>query len=664
MNSLNRFGAGLVVAGVAWVWSVPGSAQPAPADLTDLPLEELMKIPLVVGVSRYEQKATEAPASVTVVTAAEIRRFGYRTLAEVLQGVRGTYATNDRNYSYIGIRGFQRPGDYNTRVLMLVDGHRINEAVYSAAYVGTEQLLDLENIERVEIIRGPSSSVYGTGAFLGVVNIVTRHVPESPETWIAAGGSSFSTGQARAGHTRHFPGGGDLLVSGSWLDSGGQDLFYPEFDDPATNNGRVDHDADRYGRFYARWRRGRFTLSAAHATRTKDYPTASFGTIFNDPRARTMDERSYADLAYERDFERGEHLLLRVAADRYWYRGRYPYDYPPPTVYTDPATGYWLTVEGQVRTRACGRHRLTLGTETRFNLQQDLVGHDEEPYALYTEERHDSVDAGFYVEDEIRAGARLRIQAGLRYDHHELFGDSLNPRLGIIRTLGERAAVKFLYGTAFRAPNVYELFYNDGGASFKASGGLDPETIDTYEVTFDHQPTPNVRVAASAYQYEIEDLISLTTDPGDGLLVFRNLERVRGRGLEVEVERRWAEGHRLRFSHAYQGTRDLGAGMSLSNSPRHLSKLHAGFSLLRDRLETGFELLSMSGRRTPKDTREPGRTLANLTVTGFLPAGLTLSAGVLNLLDEEYGDPGSEEHVQDVIPQDGRSFRATVTKKF
>jgi iron complex outermembrane receptor protein len=72
----------------------------------------------------------------------------------------------------------------------------------------------------------------------------------------------------------------------------------------------------------------------------------------------------------------------------------------------------------------------------------------------------------------------------------------------------------------------------------------------------------------------------------------------------------------------------------------------------------------MSGRRTEKDTREPGRTLADLTFTGSLPAGLTLSAGVFNLLDEEYGDPGSEEHLQDVIPRDGRTFRGTVIKKF
>lgn len=110
--------------------------------------------------------------------------------------------------------------------------------------------------------------------------------------------------------------------------------------------------------------------------------------------------------------------------------------------------------------------------------------------------------------------------------------------------------------------------YNDGGASFKASGGLDPETIHTYEVVFDHQPRHDLRVAASAYQYEIEDLISLTTDPGDGLLVFRNVERVRGRGVEVEVERRWSGGRMLRFSHAYQGTRDLSDDVTVPSCTR------------------------------------------------------------------------------------------------
>src|SRR6266704_6606531 len=128
------------------------------------------ELPSIFGASKYEQKPTEAPASISIVTSDEIQRYGYRSLVEILRSVRGFYATYDRNYSYIGVRGFNRPGDYVTRVLLLLDGHRLNDNVYDQAAIGTESFIDVGAIERIEIIRGPSSSLYGANAVLAAVN--------------------------------------------------------------------------------------------------------------------------------------------------------------------------------------------------------------------------------------------------------------------------------------------------------------------------------------------------------------------------------------------------------------------------------------------------------------------------------------------------------------
>ena len=173
-----------------------------PADLTEMSLEDLMKIEVdtVFGASKYQQKVTEAPASVSIVTADEIQKYGYRTLADVLRSVRGFYISYDRNYSYVGVRGFGRPGDYNSRILLLVDGHRLNDAIYDGALIGSEFPIDVDLIERVEIIRGPSSSLYGTSAFFGVVNVITKRGKDLKAPEVSTEVGSYGTYKGRVSY--------------------------------------------------------------------------------------------------------------------------------------------------------------------------------------------------------------------------------------------------------------------------------------------------------------------------------------------------------------------------------------------------------------------------------------------------------------------------------
>jgi len=136
------------------------SAQTKPPEPTEISLEELMKmeIPVVAAASKYQQKVTEAPSSITIITAEEVKKYGHRTLAEVLRSAPGFYVSYDRNYSFLGTRGFNL-GDYNNRVLLLVNGHRVNNSLSDGAFIGTEFILDVDLIDRVEIIRGPGSSL-------------------------------------------------------------------------------------------------------------------------------------------------------------------------------------------------------------------------------------------------------------------------------------------------------------------------------------------------------------------------------------------------------------------------------------------------------------------------------------------------------------------------
>lgn len=162
-----------VFAGVIAAVSGQASAQVAGTDAGRMSIEDLLSVEVVSTASKFPQEVREAPASITVISAADIRRYGHRTLNDVLRSIRGLYTSYDRNYAYVGVRGLSRPGDYNTRVLLLLDGHRLNDAIYDMAPIGTDYPIDVSLIERVEVIRGPASSLYGTSAFVAVINVVT-----------------------------------------------------------------------------------------------------------------------------------------------------------------------------------------------------------------------------------------------------------------------------------------------------------------------------------------------------------------------------------------------------------------------------------------------------------------------------------------------------------
>ena len=151
------------------------------------------------------------------ITAEEIARYGYRTLADILRGVRGMYVTDDRNFSLLGMRGFAKPGDYNSRILLLVNGHRVNDNVFGQAEIGAEFGIDPAMFERVEIIRGPASSLYGDSAFFArgqrhhaVRRVAGRRARSRPTT------GTLGTRLARASAGQRFANGVDLAVSGTY----------------------------------------------------------------------------------------------------------------------------------------------------------------------------------------------------------------------------------------------------------------------------------------------------------------------------------------------------------------------------------------------------------------------------------------------------------------
>lgn len=651
-----------------------GASGPAQSDeakrIEDVPLEALLSP--VSGASKYEQPQEQAPASVTVVSGDEIERYGYRTLGEVLRSMAGVFTTNDRNYSYLALRGFGVPGDYSSRALLLVDGHRYNDPIYNTAAIGGEFGIDMELVDRVELIRGPGSSLYGSNAFLGVLNVVTRGGRDDRGLSASVGVGSLGSYRARLAYGDQLGGerGLELRLSASYQQSDGAPfLYFRELDAPETLNGIARGlDGEKAARFFASLAFRGLGVQAAFALRRKLVPTAAFGTVFGDPRFYTLDASGFAVLSYHGWLPGKVEVTARASFSRYAYEGEYPYARTTGvTVNRDEVTGSWLGAELMLGRSFLERLKLSLGAELRHELEQDQRNLDLEPRLLYLDSHKSTTTIGVFGQADWQiVRGRLNLSAGLRYDLYAgEIGGSFNPRAALIFTPPTRTVVKLLFGTAFRAPNAWERFYASGdpsaGDAQITNPAIRPETIRTHELVLEQTVARHLRATLSGYYYRIDDLIRLVAVDALNNLSFTNVAQVDAFGGELAFE---ARGHGVlaRGSYALQRTRDLATGAPLANSPTHLFKALLSLPLYRDRLYLSALVNYLTERRLVDGGTLPGHVTADVTLLAReLPRGFTVSLSVRNLFGARFSDPGGEEHLQRAIPQDGRTFFCEAT---
>jgi iron complex outermembrane receptor protein len=642
-------------------------------------MEQLMSLQVteVYSASRFKQSVTEAPASVTIITSDDIKRFGYRTLADALRSVRGFYISYDRNYHYLGARGFGRQGDYNSRFLLLIDGHRFNDNIFNTAAIGTDFPLDMGLIDRIEVVRGPSSSLYGTNAMLGVINVITRTAAKVGGTEASLGVGDQESWSGRLTHGRQVQGGGEILLSASgYRSAGDKDLSYPTLvntDAYPGFDGSIDDDMDRdrsdslFGR--ASWRS--FTLTALHGWRNKRIPTASFETVPNDPDTHTIDSRSYLDLSWETAVA-GTTLMARAYYDQYRFKGYYTYLYGDTLAEGtyrnfDDVTGRWWGTDLQASRMVLPSLQLTAGGEFRHNVTLDQDNEDLYPGGASIASHEDNVFWGIFAQGEWRPHAAVILNLGLRYDRYDDFGGQLSPRVAVIYTPTASSTLKLVYGEAFRAPNAYERYYQDTYGSFTLNPDLEPETIRSYEAVYEQSLGDHYRFTLSAFHNSADDLISDETI-ADSTKQFQNIDGVEADGAGMEVEGRWGNGFVAQAAYTHVEASYKDTGRHLNNSARNLGSLKLSAPLYRRNIHAGLELVAESPRETTEagiDTA--GYLITNLTIssTGLLP-GLEASASVYNLFDKEYENPstGTPEHAMPAIGQDGRTFRLLVTYRF
>jgi outer membrane receptor for ferrienterochelin and colicins len=648
---------------------LPAQNAPGQPNLMDMSLEDLMKVEVdsVYGASGYKQTVNDAPASITVITADEIKRYGYRTLADVLRNVPGFYVTSDRQLSYVGVRGFGPPGDYNSRVLLLLDGHWINDNVTGGAVFGTEMPFDIDLVERVEVIRGPNSSVYIANALLAIINVVTKRGRDVKGLEVSEDLGSYRTSKSRLTYGAQLKNGLDVLVSGSYYYSHGPNqLYFKEFDSPATNNGiAMNADGGRFSGEFAKLSYRGLTLEGGYGSAMQTDPTASYGAIFDDPEERARIKPGFADLSYERHFGSDWGYVGRLYYDNDRVLNAVPFNESayggvPHVLNEEISVGQDVGASFELSKKLPRGQTVVVGTEYRNNYRQAQWDYDEQPFALYLNSHEKSSLVGIHAQDEIPLRGDLTLDLGLSYDHYSTFGSTTNPRAGLIYQPREGTSLKLLYGQSFRAPTAYELYYSDPAEA--ANPNLGPETARTTELVFEESLPSNLRLVASGYYYPMRGVIDGETDPATGLLVYQNIGRVDLRGTEIALKRQSRSGLEAGLSFSLEEPRDLRTPGPLIDSPHVLGQGNLSVPLLGKKLYASMDLQYVSKRRTEAGDYAGSYLLPNFTLySKKVLKGWEASASLYNAFSRIYGDPASVAHPEDVIFQNGRNFRLKFT---
>ena len=599
-------------------------------------------LPSVEAVSLHAQSLAEAPASVTVITAGEIRKNGYRTLAEVLESVRGFYVTYDHTYHHVGVSGISLPGDFNTRFLVMLNGHPLTDNIYgSNGFFGQDFGLDMDLVERIEIIRGPTSALYGSNGMLANINIVTRSPVDGEKLRVSMETDSAGEHKFSASSSLYLGHGANLLVSGSLFQDTGDALALTGLTLPpaAPASGVVGHaDGERGYHTFANliWRHWSFT---AYFNSRDKQPLIGLGTSFSgDPAQHVVDSRDLAGASYTQPLGAGA-IRWQTYYDRYRYRDLYEY---PPGSSGAPADGVSdYNVGDQVNSQLTysvgipGFGMLTAGVEGFWDLnslqyniangvRQNIAGRPDRGGAVFAQQ-------------EWRIAPRLTLHAGLRMDDTRNFGRFLSPRAALVYRHSPRTVYKLVYGRPFRNPSAFEQFYNDGGLSYAPAPRLAPESAQTLQGSIERRLLRSWTLTLAGFDYRIQHVIEAVT-LDDGAQQYRNAGDIRTRGLETEISGKFRGLVECTASGVWQGAYAYEPAAWLANSPRQIDKLRLGMPLGR-RWFGSSSIEYISSRAAGLGGSLGGFVLVDAAATLHLGRRFDLVSGVRNLFDRRYQDP-------------------------
>jgi len=663
----------------------PGDEFPEELLEEELALEAMFldESEMLISATGYSKPARLAPSVATIITAAEIKEMGATTIFEALESVPGihVYPTKDLLAPRLSIRGIHTNDGAQT--LFLRNGQPIKNPIVSA--VPGPFKAPIANIARIEVIRGPGSAVHGADALAGVINIVTKDAHEingvdtggrmgsfnSNSAWIQYGKKhkdwdvAFSLEHMRTGGDPdrmvdvdaaapalsfapgHLETGYEYYETSLYLRNDNWDIDFWHWQQRDGGNGPgITHALDPIGNEDQQYYQ--FDISYTFRDLLPSFELKPhFNYVYQDM------QRNFV-IAPPGTLGQPNGLLGKPGADD--------------RTYIANIEGIYNGLNGHILRVDVGYSRQELDTNQTKNFGPGIVLGvltDITDTALVYLPDSDRERYFLSFQDEWRISKEWIFTGGLRYDHYDDFGKTINPRLALIWSPPMPLTVKLLYGSAFRAPSLQELYITKNPV-IEGNTALDPETIDTLELAFEYFPLLELTSRLSLFYYEMDDTIEVVSAK------YENIEGQRAYGFELEAEWNVTSQLELRSSFAWQHAERKDGGSRVPKAPGRELHFAANWEFMPDwTIDTQVNWIG--GRKRPAG--ESRDKLDNFTIVDLTLRKTTqnrsweFAVSAKNLFDKqsfEWGDnpPNAFGAVLGDYELQGRSVYAEVSYHF
>lgn len=609
---------------------------------------------VVVTASRHATEIRNAPASISVVNREQLQLINADDLADALTAEAGLNITSvGQTRQGISFRGM--PVEHT---LYLIDGRRISSSNSVIAHSDYElNWLPDSAVERIEVVRGPMSSLYGADAMGGVVNIITR--PQGDEFFgeISATGTRLEDSDGSGSQKTSVYLSGPLMDDTLSFNLSGQ-LFdrdnLANKDDANVSDIEARESTSGQGTLF--W------------TPTENQQVIMNYSFSDDERERDMSsragyytsidnvDREQFSLSYIPQLENGHAQINAYRSTLDVENSRIGNATP-----TRPRSITDNIIDGNIGREFGQNHLVTIGGQLRDETLEDE--------SLVDSQQASALHKGVFIQDEWQIGPDLLLVSGVGVDKHDHYGSEVNPRVHAVYQLSDNLTVKGGYGEGFRAPSLTELSPQyqvlAAGGRFWVEGNseLEPERSATYELGLEYALS-RWSGAVRVFENQLDDLVQAVCYVNCGMIGrerrnYQNLDESRIRGSEISMNVSLLESLDLRANYTYLDSENLSTDTPLENRPQYMTRLNLNWQPLTSTRVTWRS--EFNGRQFVGNNEYlPNYNLHHLDISVDFGQSFTLYAGVENILDESLADKSDLFS----LTEPGRELRLGLTARF